>query len=259
MTTMGSMSPSRRTEQVLADAQRKVSNAEEALEIYRSQHATMAEKNRALEEENEKLRQSILSKALQTANPDLRREHAQLRQTLDSFQSKINQMREISLITARIVDSRIKTKQGRQYVEYKLQIETDIRGTLVLWHRYSTFLNLAATLKAKNPNTEHQIPELQTQSLTGFFSDQLILDRIAKLNEFMDVVTKADEFQWGIRIDKDTVVYKRKSKRTDRAYSNDSNGRESIAALHMPRDSVYISPSRDSYMPSRESFMSNGL
>lgn len=36
--------------------------------------------------------------------------------------------------------SRIKTKQGRQYVEYKLQIETDIRGTLVLWHRYSTFL-----------------------------------------------------------------------------------------------------------------------
>jgi myosin-5 len=163
MTTMGSMSPSRRTEQVLADAQRKVSNAEEAIEVYRMQMASVAEKNRILEEENESLRQSILSKALQTANPDLRREHAQLRQTLDSYQSKINQMREISLITARIVDrfvylslvvlgkasspyalllycSRIKTKQGRQYVEYKLQIETDIRGTLVLWHRYSTFL-----------------------------------------------------------------------------------------------------------------------
>jgi myosin-5 len=120
--------------------------------------------------------------------------------------------------------------------------------------------NLAATLKAKNPNTDHHIPELQTQSLTGFFSDQLILDRIAKLNEFMDVVTKADEFQWGIRIDKDTVVYKRKSKRSDRANSGDSTGRESIAALNMPaRDSVYISPSRESYLPSRESFMSNGL
>lgn len=265
MNTMTMLSPTQGTDQVLAEAHRKVSKAEEALEAYRSQQATVMEKNRALEEENEKLRQSILSKALQLANPDLRREHQHLRQTLDSYQSKINQMREISLISARIVDSRIKTKQGRQYVEYKLQIETDIRGTLVLWHRYSTFLNLAATLKAKNPTSEHQIPELQTQSLTGFFSDQLILDRIAKLNEFMDVVTKADEFQWGIRIDKDTVVYKRKSKRVERAHSGDSNGsnsgsRESIAALNMPvRDSVYISPSRESYMPSRESLMSNGL
>lgn len=258
MDTMGTPSPSRRTERVLADAVRKVSKAEEASEAYRSQHAAVVEKNRALEDENERLRQTILGRALQIANPDLRREHAQLRQTLDSFQSKINQMKEISLISARIVDSRIKTKQGRQYVEYKLQIETDIRGTLVLWHRYSTFLNLAATLKAKNPNSEHYIPELQTQSLTGFFSDQLILDRIAKLNEFMDVVTKADEFQWGIRIDKDTVVYKRKSKRGERTYSGDS--RESIASLHSTgRDSVYISPSRESYMPSRESFMSNGL
>ena len=99
--------------------------------------------------------------------------------------------------------------------------------------------NLAATLKAKNPSSDHDIPELQTQSLTGFFSDQLIIDRIAKLNEFLDVVTKADEFQWGIRIDKDTCVYKRKSKRTDRLYSVGS--RESISTLTPSmRDSMFM-------------------
>lgn len=226
-------------ERVLSDAADKVAKAEESARQYEFQLAEAAAKKRHLEEENEKLRASILNMALQNASMDLRREHVQLRQTLDSYQTKIDQMREISLLTAKVVDSRIKTKQGRQYVEYKLLIETDIRGTLVLWHRYSTFLNLAATLKAKNPSSDHDIPELQTQSLTGFFSDQLIIDRIVKLNEFLDVVTKAEEFQWGIRIDKDTCVYKRKSKRIDRAYSVDS--RESISTLTPSmRDSMFI-------------------
>ncbi|CAH0482722.1 unnamed protein product [Peronospora belbahrii] len=228
-----------KTERVLSDAADKVARAEEAARQYEAQLSEAASKKRQLEEENEKLRASILNMALQNASVDLRREHVQLRQTLDSYQTKIDQMREISLLSAKVVDSRIKTKQGRQYVEYKLQIETDIRGTLVLWHRYSTFLNLAATLKAKNPSSDHDIPELQTQSLTGFFSDQLIIDRIAKLNEFLDVVTKADEFQWGIRIDKDTCVYKRKSKRTDRMFSVGS--RESISTLTPSmRDSMFL-------------------
>ncbi|EEY61080.1 myosin-like protein [Phytophthora infestans T30-4] len=239
-----------RTERVLSDAADKVAKAEETARQYESQLAEAAAKKRHLEEENEKLRASILNMALQNASVDLRREHVQLRQTLDSYQSKIDQMREISLLSAKVVDSRIKTKQGRQYVEYKLQIETDIRGTLVLWHRYSTFLNLAATLKAKNPNSEHDIPELQTQSLTGFFSDQLIIDRIAKLNEFLDVVTKADEFQWGIRIDKDTCVYKRKSKRS---YSVGS--RESISTLTPSmRDSMFMPASSRASTISMDSY-----
>ncbi|KAF1334348.1 Myosin-like protein, partial [Globisporangium splendens] len=240
---------SRRTERVLADAAIKIAKAEGAIESYTMQKNEALEKKKQLEDENEKLRATILSLALQHANVEYRREHVQLRQTLDSYQTKIDQMREISLLNAKVVDSRIKTKQGRQYVEYKLQIETDIRGTLVLWHRYSTFLNLAATLKAKNPSSEHEIPELQTQSLTGFFSDQLIIDRIAKLNEFLEVVTKADEFQWGIRMDKDTVVYKRKTKRgsggSERSYSGGS--RESISTLTMSsRDSMFMSPVRQS-------------
>ncbi|KAF1777675.1 Phox homologous domain [Phytophthora cactorum] len=237
--------PTKRTERVLSDAADKVAKAEETARQYEAQLAEAAAKKRQLEEENEKLRTSILNMALQNASVDLRREHVQLRQTLDSYQSKIDQMREISLLSAKVVDSRIKTKQGRQYVEYKLQIETDIRGTLVLWHRYSTFLNLAATLKAKNPSSEHEIPELQTQSLTGFFSDQLIIDRIAKLNEFLDVVTKATN--------KDTCVYKRKSKRTDRSYSVGS--RESISTLTPSmRDSMFMPASSRASTISMDSY-----
>ncbi|CCI43007.1 unnamed protein product [Albugo candida] len=226
----------RQSERALAEATDKLNRAQNELTEYKIQHLKAMEQKQKLEEENEHLRQSILSQALENASLEVRREHLQLKQTLESYQSKIEQLREISLITAKVVDSRIKTKQGRQYVEYKLQIETDIRGTLVLWHRYSTFLNLAATLKAKNPNSDCHIPELQTQSLTGFFSDQLVLDRIAKLNEFLDVVTKTDDFQWGIRIDKDTCVYKRKNRR-----SSDATVRESISTLspHFGRDSMY--------------------
>nr|CCA16888.1 myosinlike protein putative [Albugo laibachii Nc14] len=243
-----STTSSRRSEQILSDAAAKINNLQESLYTYKSQYVKAIEEKQRLEEENEFLRQAILTQALENASIELRREHMQLKQTLNSYRSKMEQMKEISLLTAKVVDSRIRTKQGRQYVEYKLQIETDIRGSLVLWHRYSTFLNLAATLKSKNPTTEHQILELQTQSLTGYFSDRLMLDRIARLNEFLDVVTQADEFQWGIRIDKDTCVYKRRGRN-----SGMDSVRESISTLspHMVRDSVYgdglIRPSISSY------------
>ncbi|DAZ98039.1 TPA: hypothetical protein N0F65_004529 [Lagenidium giganteum] len=245
-------------DKVFAEVQNRIAKANETIKVFQAQEEmamerkrTLETRSRMLEVENEKLRATILQNALQNGDAELKREHLALRQTLESFQTKIDQMREISLLSAKVVDSRIKTKQGRQYVEYKLQIETDIRGTLVLWHRYSTFLNLAATLKAKNPNSQHEIPELQTQSLTGFFSDQLIVDRINKLNEFLDVVTKADEFQWGIRIDKDTCVYKRKSKRAAGDRSSSGGSRESISTLASgARDSI------SSYMTGRASTIS---
>lgn len=94
----------RRTERVLADAASKIAAAEDALHTYGQQRALAAEQKRQLEDENERLRNSILSLALQHANGELRREHVQLRQTLDSYQTKIDQMREISLLSAKVVD-----------------------------------------------------------------------------------------------------------------------------------------------------------
>jgi myosin-5 len=103
------------------------------------------------------------------------------------------------------------------------------------------YRNLASTLKAKNPHSDHAIPELQTQSLTGFFSEQLIADRITKLNEFLEIVTKSDEFQWGIRIDKDTCVYKRKTRKhftkANRDTIRETTTRESISSMEIPRAS----------------------
>lgn len=96
--------PPRRSDRVLAEAATKVAKAEEAIRMYHVQHSMAAEKKKHLEDENEKLRATILSMALQNASVDLRREHVQLRQTLDSYQSKIDQMREISLLSAKVVD-----------------------------------------------------------------------------------------------------------------------------------------------------------
>ncbi|GMF51509.1 unnamed protein product [Phytophthora fragariaefolia] len=96
--------PTKRTERVLSDAADKVAKAEEAARQYEAQLAEAAAKKRQLEVENEKLRASILNMALQNASVDLRREHVQLRQTLDSYQTKIDQMREISLLSAKVVD-----------------------------------------------------------------------------------------------------------------------------------------------------------
>lgn len=57
------------------------------------------------------------------------------------------------------------------------------------------------------------------------------------------MVTKADEFQWGIRIDKDTCVYKRKTKRANGERSNSAESRESISTLTASsRDSVFMHP-----------------
>lgn len=96
--------PGAHTDRTLADAEEKVAQAEEAAREYAEQLAAAEQEKKTLEEENEHLRSSILSLALQNASVDLRREHVQLRQTLDSYQTKIDQMREISLLSAKVVD-----------------------------------------------------------------------------------------------------------------------------------------------------------
>lgn len=100
--------PSKRTERVLAEAEDKVARAEDTAREYQAQLLRAEQEKKALEEENDKLRSSILSLALQHASVDLRREHVQLRQTLDSYQTKIDQMREISLLSARVVDRSVR-------------------------------------------------------------------------------------------------------------------------------------------------------
>jgi hypothetical protein len=46
---------------------------------------------------------------------------------------------EIGLASAQIVDSRIVTRSGHKFVQYKLEIQTTNFGTVYCWKRYSTF------------------------------------------------------------------------------------------------------------------------
>jgi hypothetical protein len=140
------------------------------------------------------------------------RENDRLKQQVMQLQNKLVRSQEVSLISAKVVDSRITYREGRQFVEYKLQIETNTRGTLFVWHRYSTFRNLAATLQTKNGYKRKEIPELPNKQLFGNFSEKIIQERVAKLNQFLEAATKAEYLQWGIRVDQDTCVYKRRVK-----------------------------------------------
>lgn len=57
------------------------------------------------------------------------------------------------------------------------------------------------------------IPELPHRHLMGNFSQQHISDRAEKLNLFLTAAVRAEHLQWGIRIDDQIAVYKRRVKR----------------------------------------------
>ncbi|RQM28181.1 hypothetical protein B5M09_002631 [Aphanomyces astaci] len=168
--------------------------------------------NAALQVENEQLKVKLAKNAREYADDDLRMENERLRAQLSALQSKIIRADEVALLAAKVVDTRITYRDGKQFVEYKLQIETNIRGTLFVWHRYSTFRNLASTLQTKNGYARKDIPELPNKTLFNNFTDKTVQERVEKLNAFLEAATNADYLQWGIRIDAETCVYKRRVK-----------------------------------------------
>ncbi|RLN44464.1 hypothetical protein BBJ28_00005943, partial [Nothophytophthora sp. Chile5] len=72
------------------------------------------------------------------------------------------------------------------------------------------------TLQTKNGYKRKEIPELPNKQLFGNFSEKIIQDRVAKLNQFLEAATNAEYLQWGIRVDQDTCVYKRRVKNSTR-------------------------------------------
>ncbi|KAG7396124.1 hypothetical protein PHYBOEH_002779 [Phytophthora boehmeriae] len=230
----GPVSP--RTLRALTEAASKVAEAESAARDAKSAAEAALELNRELVSQNDRLRSTLSSNVAEYADAELLRENERLKQQVLQLQTKLVRSQEVSLISAKVVDSRITYREGRQFVEYKLQIETNTRGTLYVWHRYSTFRNLAATLQTKNGYKRKEIPELPNKQLFGNFSEKIIQDRVAKLNQFLEAATNAEYLQWGIRVDQDTCVYKRRVK---------SSSRESIstASTHSssPRSSSRLS------------------
>lgn len=203
-------------QQALIDAAHKVAIAEEAAkEAQKAAQAAMT-LNKELQARNDSLQATLMSNVAEYADAELLHENERLKQQVLSLQNKLVRSQEVSLISAKVVDSRITYREGRQFVEYKLQIETNTRGTLYVWHRYSTFRNLAATLQTKNGYKRKEIPELPNKQLFGNFSEKIIQERVSKLNQFLDAATHAEYLQWGIRVDQDTCVYKRRVKHPNR-------------------------------------------
>ncbi|RHY28254.1 hypothetical protein DYB32_006105, partial [Aphanomyces invadans] len=240
------------SQSILASAAARVAEAEAA--AMEAQKAAMAAltHNRVIQAENEALRAKMAAYVAEHADADLLRENERLKHQVLTLQSKLVRAQEVSLISAKVVDSRMTFREGRQFVEYKLQIETNNRGTLFVWHRYSTFRNLATTLQTKNGYRRKDIPDLPNKQLFNNFSDKLIQERIEKLNQFLEAATNTDYLQWGIRVDQDTCVYKRRTR------SSSSADRESMAGP--PRESMAVTmydddSSRESMAStSRESF-----
>lgn len=228
-------SPSRNSD--LSSAASKVAAAESAAREAQSAAAAAAALNKELRNENESLKSKLSSGMAEHADEELVRENDRLKQQIASLQGQLVRAQEVSLVTASVVDSRITYREGRQFVEYKLQIETNTRGTLFVWHRYSTFRNLASTLQSKNGFKRKDIPELPSKQLFGNFSEKVIQERVERLNMFLDAATKADYLQWGIRVDQDTCVYKRRVKSS----SSSGGSRGSMTG----RDSLRLSESSE--------------
>ncbi|OQR81870.1 myosin [Thraustotheca clavata] len=120
---------------------------------------------------------------------------------------------EIGLASARIVDSRIVTRGGQKYVQYKLEIQTTNFGTVYCWKRYSTFRALCDRLQKEAGFKKSEIPQLPKRHIIGNLSQKTIGERADKLNEFLDAAVRAEHLQWGIKVDDTISVYKRRVKK----------------------------------------------
>ncbi|KDO26624.1 hypothetical protein SPRG_08028 [Saprolegnia parasitica CBS 223.65] len=120
------------------------------------------------------------------------------------------------LVEARIIDARVvrvahpETMNEYDVVQYCLALETRAHGPMRIWRRYSTFSSLATSLQRQCPRMRHELDVPEADLRSSQLSASNIQSRIEVLNQFLLVACKTSSLEWGIRIDADTCVYKRK-------------------------------------------------
>ncbi|OQR89599.1 hypothetical protein ACHHYP_06184 [Achlya hypogyna] len=125
-----------------------------------------------------------------------------------------NTSHQHELVQAKVVDARVvrvtETLHEYDVVQYCLAIETRAHGTFRIWRRYATFMSLAASLTLQCPRMrpDFELPESSLRS--SQLSTSLITERVELLNRFLTVASSAQHLEWGIRIDADTCIYKRR-------------------------------------------------
>ncbi|ETV99604.1 hypothetical protein H310_08256 [Aphanomyces invadans] len=107
-----------------------------------------------------------------TRGAELLRETERLKYQVLTLQSKLVWAQEVSLVSAKVVDSRLTFREGRQLNGFRRK----------------------------------DIPDLPNKQLFG--SDRSIQVRIDKLNQFLEAATNTDCLPWGVRVDQDKYVYK---------------------------------------------------
>ncbi|OQR91501.1 myosin [Thraustotheca clavata] len=151
------------------------------------------------------------------ANKIVSQEAAQLKTQLRDLQATLISTQKIYLISARIVEFRKGLRSGD---EYKLEIDTNNRGTLSVWHRYSTFYNLAGLMHTKYGQVAKSLPTLPKQTLFSQMSNDVMTERAKKLNAFLAAAVANDALQWGLRIDENTCAYKYRKRVASRTNSS---------------------------------------
>ncbi|EQC32908.1 hypothetical protein SDRG_09439 [Saprolegnia diclina VS20] len=114
----------------------------------------------------------------------------------------------IYMLSARVVESRKVTRHGRHVDEYQLAVETNSRGTLTLWHRYCTLYHLRTLMLTKYGDRASGLPSLPKHSVFTVLSEACMIDRVAKLNAYLEAAMADEKLQWGLRVDDDTRVFK---------------------------------------------------
>lgn len=117
---------------------------------------------------------------------------------------------EILLESIRIIDFKIMHYTGISYVLYKLEIKTKNYKTLYCWKRYRDFELLYNTLINEKKYTKHILPKLPKKIIFGNLNHKKINKRILSLNNFLDIMCYDLRLQWGIYINDDIQVYKRR-------------------------------------------------
>ena len=109
---------------------------------------------------------------------------------------------EISLKKVTIVDYNIIRMMINEIVIYKLKIETYTDGIFYCWKRYSDFKYLYTNLKNKKNYKKKDLPYLPPRMLMGNLNSNNIMNRMDKLNKFLEKAYTNENLQWGIYIDK---------------------------------------------------------
>ncbi|OQR89739.1 hypothetical protein THRCLA_22634 [Thraustotheca clavata] len=125
---------------------------------------------------------------------------------------KEHPVENVSLISAKIAGYRVSSRtddKGHGTIKYNLQMDclSNVGGicTYSIWRRFGTFLDLEKSLGSICPN----IPSLRS-SEDERHDKALIQRRVDSLNDFFQAISNTDELEWGIRVDKDTTVFKQR-------------------------------------------------